>query len=144
MPKGFDRLSWYGNTQREAYADRQNGLRLGLGSDDAANRLTPYLHTQECGNLTALRTLTVSGKGGRGLRFSSPLPFQGSVLPYTSHELECAGERRFLPPSSGTVVCLRSGMSGVGGDDSWGAPIHPAYLLSTAEGLSYTFEIEML
>lgn len=144
MPKSFDRLSWYGNTQREAYADRQNGLRLGLGSDDAANRLTPYLHTQECGNLTALRTLTVSGKGGRGLRFSSPLPFQGSVLPYTSHELECAGERRFLPPSSGTVVCLRGGMSGVGGDDSWGAPIHPAYLLSTAEGLSYTFEIEML
>jgi beta-galactosidase len=144
MPKRFSRLVWYGNTQREAYADRQNGLRLGLGADAASNRLTPYLHTQECGNLTALRTLTVGDKDGRGLRFSSSLPFQGSVLPYTSHELECAGERRFLPPQRRTAVCLRGGMSGVGGDDSWGAPIHPQYLLSTAHGLSYTFEIEIL
>lgn len=143
MPAGYDRLSWYGNTQRESYCDRQNGCRLGLGTALVKDRLTPYLHTQECGNLTELRLLRVGDGQGRGLRFTAPAPFEGTVLPYTSHELEQAECRRRLPPATRTVVGLYAGKSGVGGDDSWGARVHEKHLLHTDQGLCFSVVMDM-
>ena len=79
---------------------------------------------------------------GRGLRFTAPAPFEGTVLPYTSHELEQAECRRRLPPATRTVVGLYAGKSGVGGDDSWGAKTHEEYLLNVEKPLVFRFSFE--
>lgn len=143
LPKDVDRLRFYGNTQRESSRDRQSGLRLGLYEARAGEELVPYLHTQDCANHTAVRWLTLTDEAGRGLRLTADVPFEASAIPYTAHELEQAGHAGNLPPENKTVL-FAGCRSGVGGDDSWGAPVHDAYLLHADAGLTFTLRVELL
>jgi beta-galactosidase len=38
-----------------------------------------------------------------------------------------------------TVVRVAKAQMGVGGDDSWGAKVHPEYLLDVSKPLEFTF-----
>ena len=53
----------------------------------------------------------------------------GSVLPYTSHELENAKHIYELPSVNYSVVKLAKKQMGIGGDDSWGSRPHEDYRL---------------
>ena len=54
-----------------------------------------------------------------------------NVLPFTAEELEQAMHEEELPtPPHYTVVSILGAQRGVGGDDSWGAPVHPEYGIS--------------
>ncbi len=143
LPLAVDGLSWYGNSQCEAYCDRRNGRRIALCEARVADQLSPYLNPQECGNKTDLRWLCVTDKDSCGLRFSAGAPFEGSALHYTSHELEAAPDISALPDAYETVVCLRKKVCGVGGDDSWGAPVHEAHKL-TEKDKSFEFTMKIL
>lgn len=68
--------------------------------------------------------------------------FDASVLPYTAEELEAAAHREELPIPRYTVVNIFGAMRGVGGDDSWGAPVHQEYCISGEEELVTEFIIE--
>jgi beta-galactosidase len=144
MPKRFHNLSWYGNTEPEAGCDRKNACRLGLGSGTAETQLTPYLKPQECANKTDLRELRITDDLGRGLGVTSPQLFEASVLPWTPHELENAARQSDLPPIRRTVVRLLQGQCGVGGDDSWGAPVHSEYLFPGSRELDFTVLLTVL
>ncbi|NLC79198.1 MAG: hypothetical protein GX683_05695, partial [Ruminococcaceae bacterium] len=103
----------------------------------------PYLNPQECGNKTDLRWFAVLDKDGNGLRCSSSGLFEASALGYTSHELENAADVTALPVPTATVLCLRGKMCGVGGDDSWGAPVHEKYRL-TKKDKNFSFTVKIL
>ena len=62
-----------------------------------------------------------------------------NVLPYTPHELENAAHVYELPEVHYTVARIAKKQMGVGGDDSWGARVHPEYLLDVGEKLTFTF-----
>mgnify|MGYP000833827941 CR=1 FL=1 len=51
-----------------------------------------------------------------------------SALPYTPHELENAMHPYELPQVHYTVVRVAKQQMGVGGDDSWGAPVSYTHL----------------
>ena len=138
MPPRFDRLRWYGNTEQEASCDRRNACRLGIGEGRVQSQRTPYLKPQECANKTDLRWLDVTDAAGRGVRITAPQPFEASVLPYTPHELENAGHAAELPPVRRTVVRLLQGQCGVGGDDSWGAPVQEQFRFPRGQALDFT------
>ena len=144
MPRQYHLLRWVGNTEPEAGCDRKNACRLGVGSGTAETQLTPYLKPQECANKTDLRELRVTDERGRGLRVTSPQRFEASVLPWTAHELENAAHRAELPPVRRTVVRLLQGQCGVGGDDSWGAPVHPEFLFPGQRELDFTVLLTVL
>ena len=144
MPARYHDFRWYGNIELEAGCDRKNARRLGVGSGTVETQLTPYLKPQECANKTDLRVLCVTDDEGRGVRITAPAPFEASVLPWTAHELENAPHQRDLPPYRRTVVRLLQGQCGVGGDDSWGAPVHPEFLFPGEQALDFTILLSVM
>lgn len=134
----YDRLEWYGNGPEETYADRDQGAKLGIYRNQVADNMAAYLVPQECGNKTKVRWAKVTDRRGRGMLFAGE-DLNFSALPYTPHEIENAGHAYELPPVHYTVVRVAGGQMGVGGDNSWGAPVHPEYHLKTDERMSFSF-----
>lgn len=137
-------FSYYGYGPEENYIDRKEGARLGLFSGTVRENLSPYLVPQECGNRVGVRELTVSNKtGDQGLRFTMcSSPFEASVLPCSAYELELASHQEELPAVHHTWVRILAAQMGVGGDDSWGAPVHEEYLLQAEERIDLEFFME--
>lgn len=142
-PEAAKSFTWYGRGPEENYCDRKEGARLGIFKDTPENNLSRYLVPQECGNRTGIRWLLVSDGEGHSIRFrAAHQAFDASVLPYTAEELESASHREDLPRPRYTVVNILGAMRGVGGDDSWGAPVYPEYCISGEKELILEFSIE--
>lgn len=134
---------FYGMGPEENYPDRAEGARLGIYTDTPENNVSRYLVPQECGNRTGVRWLEVFSGEGRSLRFTAVKePFHGSVLPYKAEELEMAMHREELPVSQNTYVTIAGKQRGVGGDDTWGAPVYPEYCISAEDEIEFSFVIE--
>lgn len=141
----FNSFKWYGRGQEENYIDRNEGAKLGVFSSTPVENLSKYLVPQECGNRTDTRWVEVRNKNGEGLRFSyDEVPFEFSVLPYNCMELENALHQEDLPPVNFTNVNIIGKQMGVGGDDSWGAPVLKEYCIDSSRNLEYTFKISGL
>ena len=139
---GYDHLEWYGNGPEETYWDRQHGAKLGRYHNLVADNMAKYLVPQECGAKTGVRWAKVTDRKGRGLLFTAETPMMFSALPYTPHELENARHPYELPPVHYTVIRAIGIQMGVGGDDSWGAPVHPEYIPDAAKPLDFTFTFQ--
>ena len=134
----YDRVQWYGLGEAETYADRRHGAKLGIYENKVADNMAEYLVPQECGNKCGVRYGKVMDKKGRGmLFFGDELSF--SALPYTPHELENATHCYELPEVHYTVIRVAKQQMGIAGDDSWGARVHPEYLLDVSEKMEFTF-----
>ena len=134
----YDTVKWYGLGEAETYADRQLGAKLGIYENKVADNMAEYLVPQECGNKCGVRYAKVVDKKGRGMMFTGDnLSF--SALPYTPHEIENAAHAYELPEVHYTVVRVAQAQMGIAGDDSWGAQIHPEYLLDVSEKKVFTF-----
>lgn len=127
MPADYNQLQYYGYGPAANYIDRQEGSKLGGYSSTAEGEMEAYLLPQECGNHGGIRWLEVTDKRGRGVRVSGDIPLAGSVLPYSAHELENARHRYDLPQVHHTYLRVSAGPCGVGGDDTWGAPVLEEY-----------------
>lgn len=134
----YDCLEWYGNGPEETYADREQGAKLGIYKNKVADNMAAYIVPQECGNKTQVRWAKVTDRQGRGLLFTGD-HMSFSALPYTPHEMENAKHPYELPPVHYTVVRAALGQMGVGGDDSWGAPVHPEYHIYVGAKLTFSF-----
>ena len=123
----YDRIRYYGYGPKENYADRHRGARLGIYESTAAEEVEPYLRPQETGNHGGVRWIELRDRSGYGLRLTGAAPMEASALPYGPHELENARHAYDLPRSAHTYLRASAGMCGVGGDDSWGAPVLTEY-----------------
>ena len=134
----YDRLEWYGLGPQETYMDRRCGAKLGVYRNCVADNMAQYLVPQECGNKVGVRYAKVTDERGRGMLFTGDeLSF--SALPYTPHELENAMHAYELPEVHYTVVRVALAQMGIGGDDSWGAPVHPEYHIDVTKPLTLRF-----
>jgi beta-galactosidase len=96
----------------------------------------------ECGNHVETRWLEVFDEMGIGLRFEArETPFENSVLPYSCYELEQAMHIYALPEPHYTWVRILGCQMGIGGDDSWGAPVQRQYWLDADAGRTLAFTI---
>ena len=127
LPVEYDGIEYYGLGGCDNYWDRQQGARLGIFSSRAAEEFVPYLRPQECGNHCGVRWFRVTDRRGRGLELFGDVPFEASALPYNAHELENARHPYDLPQAHHTYLRASAGQSGVGGDDTWGAPVLDEY-----------------
>lgn len=142
LKKEFNNFEYYGFGPEENYIDRNKGARLGLFKNTAENNLSAYLIPQECGNRTNTRFVKVFNKNNKGLKFAyEKEPFEFSVLPYSCYELENALHKEELPRINYTWVRILAKQMGVGGDDSWGAPVHSKYLIPSNKDISFTVNI---
>lgn len=69
-------------------------------------------------------------------------PFNFSLLPYTSEELENATHIEELPPLRRSVLVIAGAVRGVGGIDSWGSDVESPYHVSAEEDHQFSFIIQ--
>ena len=145
LKERYHNFEYYGYGPEENYVDRMEGARLGIFEGTAKENLSNYLIPQECGNRVGTRWLKVTDEYGRGLQFTcEEIPFESSVLPYSAYELENALHQEELPKIHYTWVRILAKQMGVGGDDSWGAPVHEQYRIPSDKNLEIAFDVSKL
>lgn len=143
VPADYDALDWYAMGPEDNYADRVHGARLTTFQNRAKDTLANYVVPQESGNYMGVRRVAITNELQQGIVVSSSpkSPVECRISPYTAFELENAQHHYELPNVHYTVVTVAGKQMGVGGDDSWGAPVHPEYHIASDQPLSFEFTI---
>ena len=132
LPGAFGRVRWFGRGPGESYRDRKTAAFVGLYETTAAEPI-PYVSPQEYGNRADTRWLAVRNGEGRGLLVAGDPVLEFSAHPFWPEDLtqESRGTRHPPDIPRRDLVCLTldAAQMGVGGDDSWGARVHPQYTL---------------
>ncbi len=140
----YSESEWLALGPEENYGDRAFGARLGLFRRKVAELPTPYLVPQESGNRTGVRRVSLTESNGSGLKLSAlpDAPLEVNLSPYTAFELEHAAHAWELPAVHYTVVTVAGRQMGVGGDDSWGAPVHEEYRIPSNRNMAFEFILQ--
>ncbi len=142
VPADYNQLEWYAMGPEENYVDRSKGARLGIFRNQVSDNVSRYLKPQESGNRTGVRKVSLTNNNGQGIKISSITePLECNFSPYTAFELEHANHHYELPNIHYTVVTVAGRQMGVGGDDSWGAPVHDEYVIKADQDMEFEFMI---
>ncbi|OFY66026.1 MAG: hypothetical protein A2Y71_02965 [Bacteroidetes bacterium RBG_13_42_15] len=143
LPEEFMNLKWYGRGPHENYSDRKTSADVGLYESSVDDQYVPYIRPQENGYKTDTRWLTLTDENGSGLLvngnplicftalknihddFESP----GKLSVYRKDARRANTHTNDVKPREFVNLNVDLGQMGVGGDDSWGAQIHPQYRL---------------
>ena len=146
LPAEFDRVQWFGCGPFENYRDRKTAAFVGLYEMTAAEPI-PYVSPQEFGNRADTRWLAVRDAEGRGLLVSGDPVLEFSAHRFWPEDLTQPSRGSKHPPDvqRRDFVCLTldQAQMGVGGDDSWGARVHPQYTLP-AKNTAFTLTFRPL
>ncbi len=144
VDKDIDNTKWYGYGSDDSYQDTVQGAKLGLFKCKVMDNLKDYVVPQECGNKVGVRYMEVTKNNGLGLRIECENPLEISALPFDPHQMESVDHPNKLPDVYETVLRISEKKMGIGGDDSWGAPVHDEYLLSAEIDREFSFVIRPL
>ena len=152
----LDAISFYGCGPVESYADRKSSAPVGLYSQKVSDQYwMGYARPQESGTHVDLRWFDVTDSAGEGLRFSSPVYFSASALPFSRRDIDLSvtgggrtehGDQRHsleLRPDGKTHVNVDLVQMGLGCINSWGRLPRPEYRIH-AEDRSFEFTITPL
>jgi len=137
IPNNLKKLSWYGLGPHETYWDRKTSGILGEYHGTPETLSYDYISPQENGNRSDVRWLNVGGDKGFGIQITGDSLFHFSAWPYSQEDLETALHAHELPQRDYFTLNLDAMQMGVGGDDSWGAPIHPEFMIPPGD---YSFQ----
>jgi beta-galactosidase len=154
LPEAFLNLTWLGRGPHENYADRKTSADVGLYVSTVADQYTPYIRPQENGYKTDTRWLTLTDDNGTGILVSGdPLicfealnnihdDFEspGKISEYRKDAKTANTHTIDVKPRDLVNLNIDLGQMGVGGDNSWGARIHPKYRLLDMK-YEYSFRI---
>jgi beta-galactosidase len=149
MPKGFDRISYYGRGPVENYCDRNSSEFLGVYNNNASDEYFSYVRPQESGNHTDIRWFRVQNADGLGLEFYSNAPMEASALKYLTEDLDDGPVKdKKIDRHSGdlterpqTQVHLQQRQMGLGCVNSWGAWPRREYQVAYKD-YDFTFAIK--
>lgn len=154
LPEDFTNLKWFGRGPQENYCDRKTGADVGLYESTVSDQYTPYIRPQENGYKTDTRWLTLTDDNGSGILISGDPLICFSALNNIHDDFESPGKlsqyRKDAKTANKHSVDVKPrelvnlnvdlGQMGVGGDNSWGARIHPQYRLP-GKKYEYSFRI---
>ena len=154
LPEEYMNLKWFGRGPQENYCDRNKAADVGLYESSVDDQYVPYVRPQENGYKTDTRWLTLTDDDGSGLLFSGNPVICFAALKNIHDDFESPGKLSQYRPDAKTAnrhindikprdlvnLNVDLGQMGVGGDDSWGAEIHPQYRLL---GKKYEYSFRM-
>jgi beta-galactosidase len=154
LPEEFSNLKWLGRGPHENYSDRKTSADVGLYESTVADQYTPYIRPQENGYKTDTRWLTLTNDEGSGILISGEPLICFAALNNIHDDFESPGKLSVYRKDAGTAnthttdvrprdlvnLNVDLGQMGVGGDDSWGAMVHPQYRLTDMK-YEYSFRI---
>ncbi|MCL3779429.1 DUF4981 domain-containing protein [Prolixibacteraceae bacterium JC049] len=141
----FNNVEWFGRGPHESYADRKTSAPVGRYSGTLKEQYFPYVRSQESGNKTDVRWMNLSGKNG-GILLVGKQHLSVNALPLDYIELYHDGNKEVRKHGSlvkmGKTITWMIDLKqrGVGGDNSWGAPVHPEYIVP-AKPYTYSFTL---
>ncbi len=142
VPGDLQRLTWYGRGPQESYWDRKSGAAVGIYKSTVDQWITPYVRPQENANRTDVRWLDLSDAKGMGLQVKAAgQPVGVSAWPYSAADLAAAKHDYQLPHRDFITVNVDGWQMGVGGDNSWGLPVHEEYRLPRAGKFTVRFDL---
>lgn len=171
MPSEFANVRFYGRGPWENYCDRKDGAVLDIYKCNVADMYTQYVRPQENGHRVDVRWMEIKNNKGKGLviyAIDKPYEFNAlhnSVEDFDTEESDApyqwnnfvdndphdVGRARNvmkkqthisdISPRDFTEICIDSRMTGVGGDNSWGAQTYEKYKVRTSEPQRLTFRI---
>lgn len=139
LPGAYDRMEWYGRGPGESYPDRQQSSLVGLYSSTVWEQYHPYVRAQETGNHCDVRWMALRDSSGNGILVSGDAPLNMGAWNFPQSDLEYVPamiERRHggsIEPRDMVTLNIDHRMMGVGGDNTWGAQVHPEYTISPKE-----------
>ncbi|WP_263080440.1 DUF4981 domain-containing protein [Endozoicomonas sp. Mp262] len=155
MPAGFETITWLGRGPHESYADRKTSAAVGWYQGTVWDQMHRYPRPQETANKTDVRWMALTNKDSIGLMAIA----EGDLLSASAWHLDMddldVGETS--DSGSGLVpVTDKHGADlvkrdhvvwnidhkqmGVGGDTSWGRPVHPEYSIQAGD-YKYSFRL---
>lgn len=159
LPKDFSVLKWYGRGPQENYWDRKSGSKIGLYTGAVDTLFHRYSRPQETGNRTAIRwaemvsdSLIVKAASTDGdLLNTSAWPFDLSELDFDPEKDGGESASGLVPITSRHGADIKIGdivtwnidllQMGVGGDTSWGRPVHEQYTIPP-KGYNYSIILQ--
>ncbi len=156
MPVDFVNLSYYGAGPEENYIDRRTSQFIGEYSAKVADMYFPYIRPQENEHRTNVRWMTLSTKNGNGWLVVPNDKMEFNASNYLREDLDNGDEIRNgwavykdqqklhatdPRPQQLVDVFLDHGMTGIGGDNSWGATPHEWDRIKTGEEINYSFTL---
>ena len=145
LPRALQHIRYYGLGPEENDVDRCAGAVLGTYETTVTKNLPPYLKPQACGNRMGVRWLELTDDQRHGVRIMMDAqPLEVVVLPHSAAELATALHQEELPTPAYTWLDIAMARYGVGGDDSWGAPVLEHYRLHADQPLSFSFYMELM
>ena len=149
LPAAYDQMTWLGRGPQENYADRKSGAAIGRYQASVWEQNHPYVRAQETANKCDVRWTSLCNKRGEGLLICGEQPLNVSAWNFP---LEDISYRPFNVERhhGGSVekkdmvwLNIDGALMGVGGDNTWGAQVHPEYTISPTDR-SYSFTIQPL
>jgi beta-galactosidase len=145
LPGGLERVCWFGRGPHENYWDRKSGAAVGMYRSTIGEWITPYVRPQENANRTDVRWVEFTEPSGRGVRIQAEgRPFGVSAWPYSAADLAAAAHDHELPRRDFITVHLDGWQMGVGGDTSWGLPVHEEYRLPAKGAYAFACTLRVL
>ena len=143
LPEEFMNLRWLGRGPHENYSDRKTSADVGLYESSVIDQYVPYIRPSENGYKTDTRWLTLTDDNGNGILVTGNPLFCFAALNNIHDDFESPGKLSVyrkdaitanthtndIKPRDLVNLNIDLGQMGVGGDDSWGAIIHPQYRL---------------
>ncbi|MFI3280889.1 MAG: glycoside hydrolase family 2 TIM barrel-domain containing protein [Rikenellaceae bacterium] len=141
--------SWYGRGPWENYSDRKNSAFVGHHTLATDSLMFNYIRPQESGYRTDTRSLTLSN--GQGLELNiiggTLFSFGASHYPKENYFTQAGQPIRNsvdLQREESIFLNIDLGQQGVGGDNSWGNPVHVDYrMLLRSYRYNYTIKPEV-
>jgi beta-galactosidase len=142
LDKKLDRFSFFGRGPMENYSDRKSGFMIGKYTGLVTNQLTPYEKPMEGGNHEDVKWASLTSAQGAflGIRRGDTL-FQVSAVPYSDEEMEPAANRKDLPDSKATVLCISHRTLGVGSNSCGPTPLEPFVVYAKPAHFSYFIQL---
>jgi len=147
LAKEFDHLKYYGRGPWENYVDRNTAAFVGIYESKVKDQYFAYGRPQENGHKSDVRWLSLSNYSGLGLKIvalDETLEF--NALHQSTSSFDPGTQKLLRTPldvDEGDFVELHIDhrMMGVGGDNSWAAKPHDAYMYYADKEYKYGFSI---
>lgn len=145
MNGSYENVSWYGRGPHENYIDRKQSAKVGIYQSKADDLYFQYIRPQEGGYRTDVRWLKMEDDEGNGFiavgdpkiafaaKYYEKEDFSNTENKQRTHTIDLQ-KRDYLS------VNLDYEQMGVGGDNSWGAPVLEKYKLHPRE-YAYGFRL---
>jgi len=132
----YDNLQYFGRGPWENYWDRNSASTVGIYSSSVGDQYTPYIRPQENGHKTDVRWLSLSNKGGHGLVVTADSLIEFNALNNLVEDFDAGIDKELnlkhtidIKKRDLIELHIDNKMTGIAGDDSWGATPHKEYSL---------------